>query len=408
MSSDITQMKFERQQRLSVWNQKIIEQSSILIVGVGGTGGEVAKNLALLGIGKLILVDVDTIEFSNLNRQLLFHIEDVGKYKVDVAKEAILNRYNSLIHIDTFPSNVQLIPYNVLEEIDIIAGCVDNFLARQFLNEVAIELHKPLIDSATDGYFGQIQCINTKTSACLACDSPPPPDETQVLSAPCTIVGKPRIKEHCAWKALYEFYSLYDREPNEASVNDIQELTKLANKIASENDFGYFEKKELAQLVLYHVPSLITVNAVTSGIQSQEIIKSLFSKNLSLFQQNEQKQIKSLIHTRRFRIPDLTIYSALTGNISSFELTRDPDCPVCGEKSILHKNPLIITVDPRSTCSQIFKLLKDQYKKEYVGFRGNHIIPNDEKVKNVLQNGDRITVSSLVDDEELRIKINFQ
>ena len=115
MTPDISQMKFERQQRLSIWNQEIIEQSSILIVGVGGTGGEVAKNLALLGIGKLILVDIDTIEFSNLNRQLLFTEADIGKNKVDVAKEAILNRYNKTVEIDTYPSNIQAIPFKILQ-----------------------------------------------------------------------------------------------------------------------------------------------------------------------------------------------------------------------------------------------------------------------------------------------------
>jgi molybdopterin/thiamine biosynthesis adenylyltransferase len=276
------------------------------------------------------------------------------------------------------------------------------------MNELAVELNKPLIDSATDGYFGQVQCINGQTGACLACDSPPPPDETIVLSAPCTIVGKPRIKEHCAWKALYEFYSKYDREPDETSIEDIEELTNLANKIAEGNNFGHFEKKDIINLVLYHVPSLITVNAVTSGIQSQEIIKALFLKKINDFPSKDQQQIKSLIQNLRFRIPDLTIYSALTGNISVFELAKDPKCLVCSEESILRNELVDIEVDPSSSCSKIFEMLKNKNKKEYVGFHGHLIIPNDEKVKNVLQNGDRITASSLVDNEELRIKIIFQ
>ena len=73
MTQDLpSSSKYDRQERLALWDQQIIENSSILIVGVGGTGSELAKNLALLGIGNLILVDDDTIEFSNLNRQMLF------------------------------------------------------------------------------------------------------------------------------------------------------------------------------------------------------------------------------------------------------------------------------------------------------------------------------------------------
>ncbi|MHA2345278.1 MAG: ThiF family adenylyltransferase, partial [Candidatus Hodarchaeales archaeon] len=314
MSSDSSVRKYDRQQRLSIWNQQIIENSTIMIVGVGGTGGEVSKNLALLGIGKLILVDTDTIEYSNLNRQLLFTESDVGKYKVDAATKAIINRYNNSIQISKYNQLIEDLPHKTFEKVDILAGCVDNFQARQYLNEIALEFDIPLIDSATDGYFGQIQSVNVESYGCLACDSPPPPDETQTISAPCTLVGTPRTKEHCAWKALYEFHSKHNREPQETSDEDIAEILKIANKIAEKNQFNLFDKYELLQVILFHVPSLVTVNAVTSGIQSQEIIKVLFRKKIQAFTKDERKQFKSLIKSHRFRIPSLTIYSALAGN----------------------------------------------------------------------------------------------
>ncbi|MCK4847523.1 MAG: ThiF family adenylyltransferase [Candidatus Heimdallarchaeota archaeon] len=408
MIPDLSSNKFERQERLSVWNQRIIEESSVLIVGVGGTGGEVAKNLALLGIGNLILIDLDTIEYSNLNRQLLFSENDVGKYKAEIAKKFIIKRYNPDINIAAYTSTVQDIPFRVFTEIDVIAGCVDNFLARQYLNEIAIELKIPFIDSATDGYFGQVQCIKSKKTACLACDSPTPPNETQVLSAPCTIVGTPRIKEHCAWKALYKFYSIHDREPDENSVKDILELTDLANELAKEHNFGNFERKELANLILFHVPSLITVSAVTSGIQSQEIVKSLFIKKFSEFKIDDQNYLKSLIETKRFRIPDLTIYSALTGTINSFNLTRDTNCLVCGDYSIFHKDPVLIEVNPNSKCEIIFKILKNNFKKDYIGFRGEIVIKKNDIISDTLENGDRMIASSLEDDGELRVEIKYQ
>jgi molybdopterin/thiamine biosynthesis adenylyltransferase len=408
MTPDLSSNKFERQERLSVWNQHIIEESSVLIVGVGGTGGEVAKNLALLGIGKLVLVDLDTIEYSNLNRQLLFSENDVGKYKAEIAKKHIIERYNQDIKIVVHTSTVQDIPFRIFTKLDAIAGCVDNFLARQYLNELAIELKIPLIDSATDGYFGQVQSIKSKQTACLACDSPVPPNETQVLSAPCTIVGTPRIKEHCAWKALYKFYSIHDREPDESSGRDVLELTDLANDIAKEHGFGIFERRELANLILFHIPSLITVNAVTSGIQSQEIVKSLFIRKFSEFKNNDQKYLKSLIESNRFRIPDLTVYSALTGTINSFKLSREPLCLVCGDNSIFHKDPEFVEVNPNSKCEKIFEILKKKFKKDYVGFRGEIVVNRSDLILNTLQNGDRMIASSLEDDDELRVEIRYK
>ena len=408
MNSHLPYSKFDRQERLSIWNQSLIEGSCVLIGGIGGTGGEVAKNLSLLGVGKLILVDMDTIEFSNLNRQLLFSKTDIGKNKAKIAKKVIKKRYNPTLNIEAFSEPIQSLPFKIFEEADIIAGCVDNFLARQFINETAVELRVPLIDSATDGFFGQVQSVNPRNNACLACDSPLPPEETRLLSAPCTLVGTPRIKEHCAWKALYEFHTLNDREPDENSPDDVQEITTLANKYAADHQFSLFDNKEIIQLVLYHVPSLITVNAVTSGIQSQEIIKTLFINKMKLFKKKDQKEFKSLIRAQRFRIPDLTIYSALAGNISSFNLVNDPGCLVCGDSSIYHQTPVTVNVNPKSKCKTIFTILKRRFKKNYIGFRGNFIIPKEALIENILQDGDRVTVSSLDDDKEKRIRIKFK
>lgn len=408
MTQDLPSSKYDRQLRLSLWDQQIIEDSVILIAGVGGTGSEVAKNLALLGIGHLILVDDDTIEFSNLNRQILFREEDVGQKKVEVAKKRILEQYNSDVKIKYYSNTLQNIPQKIFHKIDIIAGCVDNFLARQYLNAMAIELNIPLIDSATDGYFGQIQYIKPSITACLACENPPPPDETRVLTAPCTLVGVPRVREHCAWKALYEFNATYEREPVETSTEDITELTKLANNIAQDYNFGHFEEKELLQLILFHVPSLITVNAVTSGIQSQEIIKALFLEKKDFLKETERKTLEDLLEAHRFRIPSFSVYSALTGTINTFDLVPDLNCLVCGQLNTIVDPIQIITVDPKAFLSSIFDEIKQKHGNDFVGFRGNYLLPEDEIIQNFLSDGDRITLSSLGNDVEIRLQIKYQ
>ncbi|MFX1286204.1 MAG: ThiF family adenylyltransferase [Promethearchaeota archaeon] len=408
MTQDLPSSKYDRQERLSLWDQHIIEDSAILIAGVGGTGSEVAKNLALLGVGRLILVDVDTIEFSNLNRQMLFKEEDVGKKKAEIARKRIRERFNPDIEIESYSNLLQNLPQRIFHEVDIIAGCVDNFLARQYLNAIAVDLKLTLIDSATDGYFGQIQYIKPNVTACLACETPQPPDETRVLTAPCTLVGVPREREHCAWKALYEFSTTHVRSPIENSAKDIAELTKLANNFANKYNFGKFDEKELMQLVLFHVPSLITVNAVVSGIQSQEILKSLFLEKKERMKKRERKTLEGLLKSHRFRIPSFTIYSALTGTINTFNLVPDPNCLVCGQSNTIVDSIQIVTVDCRSKFRSILDTIREEHKKDYVGFRGNFMIPENGIIQKFLSDGDRITLSSLIDDEEIRLQIKFQ
>lgn len=407
MPDNRSSSKYDRQERLSLWNQDIISKSTILIAGIGGTGCEVAKNLSLLGIGHLILVDGDTIEFSNLNRQLLFGEQDVGLNKAIVAQKRIQTEYNPDIRVDVFTDLLQNVPERTFEDVDIIAGCVDNFLARQYLNSLAVEFNLPFIDSATDGYFGQVQYVKPGITACLACDNPLPPDETRVLSEPCTLVGIPRTKEHCAWKALYEFNKIHQREPIESSKEDIQNLLYLANKYASEYKFGHFEKIELLQLILYHIPSLITVNAVISGIQSQEIIKALFLTKKNLMKAKEQKSFNILLENHRFRIPSYSIYSSLTGTVNSFELAKDRMCLVCGDIEKKRNSLIVLKVNQNSYFKSVLDSFKSQRNKKFIGFRGTTLLPPEKKIKNILNDGDRITLSSVEDEDELRVKLQF-
>ncbi|MFX0122899.1 MAG: ThiF family adenylyltransferase [Candidatus Hodarchaeota archaeon] len=400
--------KYDRQERLALWDQHIIENCVILIAGVGGTGSELAKNLALLGIGNLILVDDDTIEYSNLNRQMLFREEDVGQKKAEIAKERIQEQFNPDMKIKQYSNKLQNIPQRIFHKADIIAGCVDNFLARQYLNAMAVELRIPLIDSATDGYFGQIQYIKPRITACLACETPPPPEETRVLTAPCTIVGVPRVREHCAWKALYEFNAKHERGPEETSLEDITELTKLANNCANKYSFGHFNEKELLQLILFHVPSLITVNAVTSGIQSQEIVKAIFLEKKEFLKESEQTTLENLLKAQRFRIPHFSVYSALTGTISTFDLVPDPNCMVCGQSNVMKHAKRTIAVDRKLPFGSILETIRQEYNKDYIGFRGNFLLPEDVSIQKILSDGDRITLSCTTDDEEIRVQVIFR
>ena len=92
---------FARQTLIQGWDQSVMDDSCVMIVGVGALGCEIAKDFALMGVGKLILIDLDTIETSNLSRQMLFKPGDEGRYKAEVAAER-LKEMNRFLKVDSY------------------------------------------------------------------------------------------------------------------------------------------------------------------------------------------------------------------------------------------------------------------------------------------------------------------
>ena len=101
--------RYSRQSVLDGWDQTKIKNTKVIIVGMGALGSVLGINLAQAGIGHLVLIDLDTIEFSNLNRQILFHEQDVGKFKAVVSSQK-LHEVNSEITIEYYTKKVQEIP----------------------------------------------------------------------------------------------------------------------------------------------------------------------------------------------------------------------------------------------------------------------------------------------------------
>lgn len=141
---------------IGVNGQKRLLESSVLIVGVGGLGCPAALYLHAAGIGKIGLVDADTVSTSNLQRQILFTDEDTGKPKVDIAKKA-LSKNNTYCQINTYPffltdDNAQ----ETIRDYDVVLDCTDNFKTRYTINHWCIKEKKPLISASIYHYDGQI------------------------------------------------------------------------------------------------------------------------------------------------------------------------------------------------------------------------------------------------------------
>lgn len=148
----------KRQKLIRGWDQLALKNSTVFIAGVGALGCEIAKDLALCGVGKLILCDLDTIETSNLSRQMLFYKGDEGRPKAEVAAERV-KRMNPFMEIEHYFKPIQELSMELYKSCDLIIAALDNFKARIDLNKICLNLKKPMIDGGTLGMEGHVQVI---------------------------------------------------------------------------------------------------------------------------------------------------------------------------------------------------------------------------------------------------------
>jgi len=180
--------RYDRQIRIEGWDQEKFRKASVLVAGVGALGSIIATNLTLSGIGQLILVDMDTVEISNLNRQLLFRKRDVRKYKSEVASKR-LRRLNPDIDIVSLPMKLENVKRSYYEKADVIVAGLDSFDARRWLNSLVVDLKKPLISGGMFGLMGHVQRIIPYKTPCFECQPLIPQEK---LSQACSPLGEMR------------------------------------------------------------------------------------------------------------------------------------------------------------------------------------------------------------------------
>lgn len=182
---------------LGLDGQLRLKQGSVLIVGAGGLGGPVALYLAAAGVGRLGLIENDTVDLSNLQRQILFTTLEVGLPKADLA-EARLAAINPEIDLEIHRN--RLSSENALElfaKYDVIVDCTDNFPARYLINDAAFFSRKPVVYGAILRFEGQLSVFRRGHGPCYRClfAEPPPPDaapscaEAGVLGAVPGVIG---------------------------------------------------------------------------------------------------------------------------------------------------------------------------------------------------------------------------
>lgn len=154
---------------ISWWQQEVVRNATVLVVGAGALGNEVLKNLALMGIGNILIADFDTIEDSNLSRSVLFRASDRGRRKVDAAAERV-KELNPDVNVQTWHGNINFeMGLGVFRHVDAIIGCLDNREARLSINRFSWQINRPWVDGAIQELMGIVRVFWPGQGACYEC-----------------------------------------------------------------------------------------------------------------------------------------------------------------------------------------------------------------------------------------------
>ncbi|KAH0842976.1 Ubiquitin-activating enzyme E1-like protein [Fonsecaea pedrosoi] len=245
------------------------KKSRVLLVGAGGIGCELLKNLVLTGFGEIHIIDLDTIDLSNLNRQFLFRQEHIKKPKALVAKD-VAQKFNPTVKLFAYHANIKDKQFNLewFSGFNIVFNALDNMDARRHVNKMCLAVDVPLVESGTTGFKGQVQVIKRGKTACYDCT----PKTTPISYPVCTIRSTPSQPIHCiVWAKSYLLPELFGVSEDEAAEMDSSEDTDNAEEIK--------KLKEEAQ----------ALKTIRASMGSNDFAKQVFDK---VFKEDIERLVK--------------------------------------------------------------------------------------------------------------------
>ncbi|KRZ78495.1 Nedd8-activating enzyme E1 catalytic subunit [Trichinella papuae] len=353
----------------SAENIDLIGTCRVLVVGAGGLGCELLKDLALSGFRNIHVIDMDTIDLSNLNRQFLFRQKDIGKSKAIVAAEAIERRL-PFCSVTPHFCRIEEKPLSFYESFAVIVAGLDSISARRWINRTLIRLLRyddkgeldmtsviPLVDGGTEGFKGSVRVILPGLSPCVECllELYPPPVQYQL----CTIANTPRSPEHCveyvkriAWSEKQPFGDMEIDGDNEAHIQWIyNEAVKRAGAFGIHGVTIRLTKGVIKNII----PAVSSTNAVIAG---KSLIFIVHTFLMRLF-------VKLLVLWKFLNCSAMPLENYMNFQdgegiyMGAVLLERDENCELCSRK------PITLTFNENDTLENVCNVLKTDSRFEF-------------------------------------------
>jgi molybdopterin/thiamine biosynthesis adenylyltransferase len=166
---EVHEDRFSRFRLIPWWDQKKLQSARVLVIGAGALGNEILKNLVLLGFERIVIVDLDKIEESNLSRSILYRSSDVGSYKAEAAARSVLALAPNVKVKPLVANVVQDCGLGIFAWSDVIIAGLDNREARLWINRCAWKMNRPWIDGAIEGINGVARVFVAGAAPCYEC-----------------------------------------------------------------------------------------------------------------------------------------------------------------------------------------------------------------------------------------------
>lgn len=246
-----------------------VQREKVLMVGAGGIGCELLKTLVLTGFKHIHLIDMDTIEVSNLNRQFLFRKSHVGQSKAKVAREAVL-KFRPGVEIVAHHANVKNQEFDIdfFKQFSVVLNGLDNLEARRHVNRMCLAAGVPLVESGTTGYLGQVTVHIKGQTECYECQPKPAPKSYPV----CTITSTPSKLIHCiVWAKELALAKLFG-DKSQVSDLDVRPSTNEDTAVSNDPDEASFFE---------------VMSTESSKAYAERVFDRIFGQNIVTALQNE-------------------------------------------------------------------------------------------------------------------------
>ena len=382
----------------SLWSY-INNECEVLVVGAGGLGCEILKCLALTGFRKITVIDMDTIDVSNLNRQFLFRESDVGKPKATVAADFINHRLGHLgLLVESKVGKIQDMDDAFYDRFGIIIAGLDNIPARRWLNSTVYSLLRRdsegsidpssirfLLDGGTEGLKGQARVIVPTMTACFECTLDTfPPVTTYPL---CTIAETPRLPEHCIEYALTVLFekTFPIKSFNADDLNDLQWLYEAAAARAETFKITGVTMQLTKGVSKRIIPAVASTNALIAAVMVNEAFKIATYANPVM--------------------SNYLMYMGQTGiNTQIIAYEKRDDCIVCGSDAAQARHSVTVSREFDTLSSLIDKLAEFRLSKPSIvnGANGRVIfMQNPPSLRALHESKLEMTIGKLIESGDL-------